>query len=421
MMPLIELYKYIKRCSDLSNKELIFSRFPLLERAGGPPTYLYNLYRGLQEITGESEGSTFRQNKLEIKFITGQIRKAEGLARKHSVKLKNLSGSVFPSFLAYDFYQGAKNFIFRREIKELKAEIRESNSLYLNTVLDYPVLKPLASNNQTKLLTIHSPESIVKEFSKYSLLAKAKLQVSQIERAAINWTDVFIYPCEEALEAHFKVFPYLEELVKRKRVIFYPSGVQKLQISTPKGKIRKQLGIPEDAFVVSFLGRHIEVKGFDLLIQALSKLNQGLEAPRIHLLSAGKGHLLQEYGQNPLLRRFWHHLEWTNFPGDLVNASDLFVLANRKSFFDLVLLETMSIGKPIISTDVGGLRFITRSSKGIICIRPTVNDLMDSIFYVYSSNLETRARMAKENLSSYEKNYSLTAFALNHLNAVAAL
>ena len=42
---------------------------------------------------------------------------------------------------------------------------------------------------------------------------------------------------------------------------------------------------------------------------------------------------------------------WTNDPHSLINASDMFILPNKETYFDLIMLEVLSMGKIVLATN----------------------------------------------------------------------
>ena len=113
--------------------------------------------------------------------------------------------------------------------------------------------------------------------------------------------------------------------------------------------LRRELGIPEDAYVVGSMGRFAPEKGFADLADAFVKAGM----PNSHLVIVGEG--LDREG---MLRK---HAEQriilpgaTSDPFLYYDLFDVFVLPSRFEPFGLVLLEAMSAQLPIISTTLGG-------------------------------------------------------------------
>jgi len=113
--------------------------------------------------------------------------------------------------------------------------------------------------------------------------------------------------------------------------------------------LRRELGIPEDAYVVGSIGRFAPEKGFADLADAFVKADMA----NSYLVIVGEG--LEREG---ILRKYSKHRiilpGATSDPFQYYELFDVFVLSSRFEPFGLVLLEAMSAKLPIISTTLGG-------------------------------------------------------------------
>ena len=107
---------------------------------------------------------------------------------------------------------------------------------------------------------------------------------------------------------------------------------------------RRQLGIANDATVVSAIGSLIRRKGQDVLLRAFSLLGP---ARNVHLLIVGDGpeqanleRLAAELG----LRARVHFLGYSDDIGGICAASNIVALASRRDSFGLVLAEAGYLG-----------------------------------------------------------------------------
>ena len=115
------------------------------------------------------------------------------------------------------------------------------------------------------------------------------------------------------------------------------------------GEARRRLGLPEDAFVLLFLGRKTDYKGFDLVVEAFKTLQP--DHPELRLLAVGPG---TQFSDALLARN-------SGLPGlvDLgavsdevklaaLNACDCLALPSSAEAFGIVFLEAWILGKPVI-------------------------------------------------------------------------
>lgn len=416
----------------MENKKLIiFLSDYLKERAGGPSTYLFNLYDGLKKVCPQHHANSFWSGNYEINFIC-KNRILNNLDKKTKISsfiflLKNLFKKIlgsrfFSSNFSWHIYWLFNKLRHYKILKNAIKTLKYSSLIHLHNCFDVFLIKDIIPSNTIKVLTIHSPESIIKEIEKNNFKNKFLDKIYEIEKKAFQWADVLIYPCRESLENHLQTFPYLKEIVPIKKIFYCPTGIQKLEVKYPKLEVRKRFLIPQGAFTVSYIGRHIEVKGFDLLAQAIVRINNKLpDNKKIYLITAGKGNLGKKFSKNKTLKKIWRHIEWVEFPGDIINTSDCFVLPNRRTFFDLALLEAMSIGIPILASDSGGNKYVKKTSSGIILFKPQVEDLIEYIDKMRNMSNQQRLNMGRENYKSFAKYFSLRHFALNYIKAIRSI
>lgn len=124
----------------------------------------------------------------------------------------------------------------------------------------------------------------------------------------------------------------------------------------PRSAIRAELGIPDDAEIVVTVGRYAPEKNQALLLDALALLAP--TRPNVYALIVGHGIL-----EGDLRDRVAHlgleraHITGPRFDAiDVMAACDVFALSSDSEGFPLALLEAMSVGLPVVTTDVGGVR-----------------------------------------------------------------
>lgn len=131
-----------------------------------------------------------------------------------------------------------------------------------------------------------------------------------------------------------------------------------------------------------FVGRLVEDKGFDLVLEAAKILNNQGYNFEVSIVGYGDiGQIKEFLNKNNLNSRVFL---LGVLPHDKVLESmmghDVLVAPHRRSVFDLVMLEAMHVGLPIISTAVGGnVELITSKNQGILVEPNNVNELVDGL------------------------------------------
>jgi len=156
-------------------------------------------------------------------------------------------------------------------------------------------------------------------------------------------------------------------------------------------RIRKELGIPSDAFVVGTVGRVEAVKNHKLFVASMARL-----APRAHAVLVGGGSLLEEVrAAIPAEARPFIHLTGPrrDVP-DVLTAFDAFTLTSTTEGLPLAIPEAMATELPIVATAVGSLPTIVPKETGILV--PSGDEAaLTAAFTRLLENPRARKEMAK--------------------------
>lgn len=133
------------------------------------------------------------------------------------------------------------------------------------------------------------------------------------------------------------------------------NGVDLDRYSAPQSKgIRERLDIGQSDFVLSCVGRLVELKGHDILIEAFAQLNPSRP---LRLLIIGDGPERRRHEELVVRKGLSESVlflgQRDDIP-DLLGASDCFALASRTEGLSCSIVEAMAAGLPVVATDVGG-------------------------------------------------------------------
>ena len=171
-------------------------------------------------------------------------------------------------------------------------------------------------------------------------------------------------------------------------------------------EIKKQYNL-EKTFNVLYAGRVAKIKGIDILIKAISKLDN----PNLRLTIAGPdfGALtkLQELSQNLDLAdrvTFTGALERRKFC-TLIKSCDILVLPSYRGA-GIVLAEAMACNKPVIGSKTGGtLEIIGEGDNGFLFDIGSVEQLSEKIKLLYE-DASLGKKLGAKGRSIVEKNYT---------------
>jgi len=152
--------------------------------------------------------------------------------------------------------------------------------------------------------------------------------------------------------------------VPEEKIAIIPNGIDLSEYANlpPQGAFKRKFGIPEDKKVILYLGRIHRIKGIDLLIKAYAYLIEKVGNKDAVLVIAGPddGYL----NEAKALAYSLKVSDSVMFVGPLYGVdklaayvdSNLCVLPSRYETFPMVLLEVYACGKPIVASNVGGLK-----------------------------------------------------------------
>lgn len=176
---------------------------------------------------------------------------------------------------------------------------------------------------------------------------------------------------------YLRTSPYLPPVTAKCSVVPLGIDVERFALNGngdgPARGLRRRWGIPEEAFVVGFVGRMRYYKGLDYLLRAIARV------PAAQLLLVGDG---------PLRRRLQRLARSLGIEGRVVFAgdvsdrelpacyrvADLFVLPSteRAEAFGTSLVEAMAAGLPVISTEVAsGTSWVNESGTTGLVVPPS--------------------------------------------------
>jgi glycosyltransferase involved in cell wall biosynthesis len=187
-----------------------------------------------------------------------------------------------------------------------------------------------------------------------------------------------------------------------------PEKITLIRLGIDSTKIRDALPIDLRNVSLVFFGHLSYTKGVDLLIRAFGKVSTYNKKVHLHLVGDGE---LRKFCEDFAVRgNFSERVHfWGSQPQEIlfgiIKGADICVLPSRAEAAGYVVLEAMAAGKPIISTNVGGIPEYIKNGRNGIIVDVDLNQLVRAIEDLLS-NLKTREEMSKNNLLDI-KMYSL--------------
>lgn len=213
------------------------------------------------------------------------------------------------------------------------------------------------------------------------------------------------------MEPYFATIPEFQVWARNKDIRYVASGAAMPVVEITKEEAKSKFGLSGKK-VISFMGRHNHVKGYDIFCDALLDIMK--ERDDIAVLVAGS-----EEMEIPLPKcANWLELGWFDRPGEVLKAADVFVLPNRLTYYDIVLLQAMSLKTSIIASATGGNVSVYELTGGAISLFDgTADGLKENLRRSFRDEPEFIA--AKIKLSSaYEEHFTPAKFAARYADQI---
>lgn len=210
-----------------------------------------------------------------------------------------------------------------------------------------------------------------------------------------------------------------QKLVGAEKVTIVPNGIRlskSVERTTDRGRLRRSLGLPEEATLLISVGRLDEAKGQVYLLRALA----GVSAPGsdLRLIILGDGPLRNELAGEAerlgILQRVDLRGGVDNV-GEFLDASDIFVLPSLWEGLPMAMLEAMNAGLPVVATGVGGIpEVLSHEANGLLCRPADVEDLRRAITRLLESP-ELCRKLGDAGRGLVRERHSLEAMVDGHL------
>ena len=158
--------------------------------------------------------------------------------------------------------------------------------------------------------------------------------------------------------------------------------------------LRSELNIPDDAFVISFIGRITIQKDPLTLVHAFKNVVE--KYPKAILLIVGDGDLKEETKRLAKNIGLEKSIVFENFRADVADilfSSDVYCLASLWEGFPIGLLEAMAMQKPVIASKVDGSKEIIEHKKNGILIDPKNIQMLAGAMYELIENESLRIQL----------------------------
>lgn len=204
-----------------------------------------------------------------------------------------------------------------------------------------------------------------------------------------------------------------KKLLKKVRIEYVPGigiDVEKFDgVVIDKSEKRRELGVPENAFLVLSVGELNKNKNHETVIRAIYKLNN----PNVYYIICGQGALEEKLKNLIIDLGLEKQVKLLGYRGDIAEiskASDIFIFPSLREGLSVALMESMACGLPIICSKIRGNADLVKEGKGGYLIEPQNVDE-----YTKALDLLTKDRHLREKMSKYNKE-NISGFNIETVN-----
>lgn len=191
--------------------------------------------------------------------------------------------------------------------------------------------------------------------------AKKKAMYTAIEKIAAPFCDKIICISDAEKQSALDKKICKEDKLQ---VIFNGVDIEAYENEVHGAVKRKDLNIPEDAFVVGMVGRISPQKAPDVFVKMAKHVKD--EVPNVHFIIVGNGNQedeIRKYAEDNDFSNSLHITGWVDNPMSYVELFDVACLLSRWEGFGLALPEYMMAGKPIVASRVDAIPNIIRNGE----------------------------------------------------------
>jgi len=235
------------------------------------------------------------------------------------------------------------------------------------------------------------------------LYIKGELINPVIDRLSLMLASKILFFCEQNRDDKY---PSLVRACRKKfdilKIGLDPSVIEEVE-RRDNSDLREELGIDSSCMNVIVLGQLYRPKGQHLVLEALSRLVADFPKVRLYLLG---DHVIEEYRSykdemdqfiaKNRLDGYVRFTGWRRDALDVIALMDIMIHPSLSEGFGRAVLESMSLGKPIIASKVGGLREAIKDGKNGFLVEPGDVDAIERRWRELLANPEMRKRLGQE-------------------------
>ncbi|WP_136480566.1 glycosyltransferase [Cognatitamlana onchidii] len=288
----------------VKDKILIVHDYQLKGNEGGPRGYYYKCL--LDNLPPN------------VTSVQDEIRKLDNISLLKKIHLR---------FDALNIRRYRNKYLANKYIK-----IPRFKFLYFHDMYSYADVKHLINKEQIVIFQCHSPELPSSEEAALGAKQRHLDYIKNLENEIFSRAKILVLPNKECL-------PIYDSVISDKHRIHYlTTGIKPIQS-------KLQYPIQQENYVnILYVGRRNEIKGFDVLLNGFKKAVMERKDIRLFVIGGGE----------TIMSENIYDLGFSSNVYSWIKSVDFVISPNRKSYFDLNVIEAIALGTPVIMTTTEG-------------------------------------------------------------------
>lgn len=249
--------------------------------------------------------------------------------------------------------------------------------------------------------------------------AKKKAMYTAIEKIAAPFCDKIICISDAEKQSALDKKICREDKLQ---VIFNGVDIESYENGVHGAVKRKDLNIPEDAFVVGMVGRMSPQKAPDVFVKMAKKVKDAV--PNAHFIIVGNGNQeaeIRKYAEENGFADCLHITGWVDNPMSYVEIFDVACLLSRWEGFGLALPEYMMAGKPIVASSVDAIPNIIRDGEnGLLVEVDDASGASKAVYELYTND-ELKDSLIENAYKDVHERFDEKRVASEHMKLVEEL
>ena len=249
------------------------------------------------------------------------------------------------------------------------------------------------------------------EHAKFSIEKSKRLQNGC--RKAVKQVDFFTTVSADLRDYFVKELSIPESAIQ---IVLNGVDVDRFNPKNKNSLFMSILPIDFAGTILINVGRLVDAKDHQTLLKAMKRIVQN--GHNVFLVLVGDGELrpvieqqISQLGLNNCVKMLGMRTDVDK----LLLGADIFVMSSKREGLPMVLLEAMSCGLPVVSTDVGGISEIIRDHENGFLVEARKPDLLAKAIEQILDNFEVGELLGKQARKIIIENYSLKASAKSYI------